>query len=110
MEFLEAKEALRLLHESGLLFRINREVLHPLGLALYLIGDAATATIDSFALWDVRKDPEGATYTNATFKEGAANAEKYHQKFGLAAHASRLLALGYVVQPLPVEEDEQEKP
>jgi hypothetical protein len=97
---------------SGLLYEINRRVLHPVGLALQvefpddggpLEGDPKpTGTIKLEAkIWDEREDPEGIIFEESTLMEGQAKFEKF-----MAAQTERLQTrnehLGYVVQAPPV--------
>ena len=91
----------RFLVDSGLLWAINRELLHPLGLALAIgIDDAGKATLAG--VWDGREDPEGILYADPT--DGAAKLAKYMADLGNEALASREKALGFRVQPLAATE------
>lgn len=86
--------------DGGFLQEVNRQFLHPLGLALAVVPDAGSGTEPggSFHLvgvWDRRQDPEGIIHREV-------DAEK-------AAHVARLLeerrpareaALGFMVQPV----------
>jgi hypothetical protein len=80
------------LRESGLLHEINRLLLHPVGLALYV--DPAQDTI---GVYDDRQDPEGWYYHEDTLspEKATAVAELIEQR-----GPARFEALGYVVQPL----------
>jgi hypothetical protein len=55
------------LHDEGLLFAINRLVLHPLGLALGVRGNrvADTVIVRGLVLFST-DDPEGIVFANAT--------------------------------------------
>ena len=54
-EEIEIKE----LVDLGLLHEINRKVLHPCGLAMYIIEDEETGEISFGGIFDSRDDPEG---------------------------------------------------
>lgn len=83
--------------QSGLLFEINRTVLHPLGLALEVQMDPEKgATIER--LWDCRDDEEGLIYEKGTFIHGATKYGAYMTTQGAKAIVARKKALGYVVQ------------
>lgn len=91
-------EAADFLHRTGLLFEINRAVLHPLGLALG-IWQNDDGSIAGFAgLVDHRDDPEGMAYSDETLRAGLERLRAY----GVTAiREERARRLGYVVQPLP---------
>lgn len=95
MKYMDAKEFL----DSGLLFQVNKEVLHPLGLAMEVtVEDDGSARLSG--IWDCRDDPEGMEYASSTFEHGATKYRKYMADQGDAAIDSRLKALGFVVQQL----------
>lgn len=89
-------EVTKFLLDTGLLFEINRRVLHPLGLALEVSLDGDNATVS--AVWDCRNDPEGVTYEEGTFKYGARKYATYMEHHGLKALQSRKEKLGYLEQ------------
>lgn len=81
----------------GLLQEINRLLLHPLGLALEVtVEDDGTERISGVA--DYRDDPEGCAF-------GEVSRHKAERVALLldARSEAREAALGYVVQPLPLE-------
>lgn len=82
--------------KTGLLFEINRKVLHPLGLALEVSVDGEDATVS--AIWDCRKDPEGVLFDDKTFKFGSKKLESYMKKRGTKALRSRQDKLGFIEQ------------
>lgn len=55
MEYMSVKE----FRELGLLQELNRQFLHPLGLALEVSIDDETGEEKFGRIWDDRKDPEG---------------------------------------------------
>jgi hypothetical protein len=87
VNYLSAKE----LRESGLLQEVNREFLHPLGLAAEV--DLETGVI---RIQDHRDDPDGVI-----FGAGVLDTAKYERfrTFQEQRHAARREALGFVLQP-----------
>jgi len=92
----QAHEALTFLREAGLIFEINRRVLHPLGLAIGTAqeGDGPL----SFIMVDSRDDPEGMAFTASTFADASARLAKYMDEHGIAALAARKRRLGFIEQ------------
>jgi hypothetical protein len=86
----------KFLHESGLLFEINRTLLHPLGLALEVVVDGDSVTLGD--LWDYRHDIEGMLYAPTAFAHGRAKHLGMMAAWGYDAHQKRKAALGFVVQ------------
>lgn len=83
--------------DSGLLFEINRQILHPLGLALQVtIEDNGEASISG--LMDCRSDPEGMAFEEETLAEGIRKLDAYMSEHGAKALESRYRALGYRIQ------------
>lgn len=66
---IKGDELIKLLDESGLLFEINRTVLHPRGLAMYITleDDGTPSKTDSIGLLDWRDDPEGVIFGKDVF-------------------------------------------
>ena len=62
------------LFDSGLIFEINRKVLHPLGLAIAIRGEENTdgkmEWTFSNEVWDYRDDPEGINFEVDLFDKG----------------------------------------
>ncbi len=91
--------------DSGLLFEINRRVLHPYGLALAVTADTTQEprTAEPMMVWDYRDDPEGINFADEGLREGeaklAATVEAFQGKFGM-----RREALGYVIQGMSQEQ------
>jgi hypothetical protein len=97
-------QAAQLLHETGLLFEINRTILHPLGLALAIAArtDAGGGeTVIGFGgMTDCRYDPEGMIFNPDS--DGPAKLKSFYEREGIARLRARFAALGFVVQPSPV--------
>jgi hypothetical protein len=100
--------------DSGLLFEINRRVLHPFGIALAVecpVSDeekalAAKSDHGGFSLWDNQDDPEGIDFAPEGFEEGVAKlattTEKARPRF-----ETRRKALGFVIQGCSPDETAQ---
>ena len=90
---------------TGLLFEINRRVLHPLGLALSLaIGENNETVVK---VWNGQAYLEGYEYTDETLKLGLEKLKKYFDDVGTNRTKQRESLLGYVVQELPEEESDE---
>lgn len=91
------KEAAAFLRDAGLLFEINRKILHPLGLALEIvINDDGTEAFGE--IWDSRDDPEGIIYADDCYESGLKKFKVYMKERGNTALKSRMENLGYLVQ------------
>ena len=84
------KDPAKFLADTGLLFEINRAVLHPFGVAMAVTMQDDGAYNTSFELLDERADPEGCVFDAATFAEGEAERERI---------VRRLESLGFIRQP-----------
>jgi hypothetical protein len=103
------KDPVTFLVDSGLLFEVNRRVLHPLGLALAVDEERALAAKSEhggITIWDNRDDPEGVYFAPETLDEGEVKLAKT-----VSAAKPRLeerrKALGYVIQGMSPEETAQ---
>jgi len=88
----------RFLVDNGLVFEINRKVLHPLGLAMIVDVDpknrrqlAVTALVET-------KDDEGFVYDEEAFAVGKDKYEKFLEKAGQERLDSRKAKYGFVEQ------------
>ena len=91
------KDAAAFLRDTGLLFEINRKILHPLGMALETqIADDGTETFG--ALWDCRDDPEGMIYNDECYASGLKKFKVYMKEQGNKSLKSRIARLNYLVQ------------
>lgn len=105
----------KILRDSGLLFEINRKILHPFGLALEIItgsdngikliwqenGKQKEFNIGEEALggiWDYRNDPEGIIYGENELKIGKQKYENFMKEFGYKKLQERKNKLGYIIQ------------
>lgn len=88
----------KILLDTGLLFEINRQILHPFGLALEAVVDDETGEVSLGQVWDYRDDPEGILFEDKTFAKAKAKFEKFMDVVGKQKLAERKNRLGYVVQ------------
>jgi len=90
--------------DCGLLQEINRQFLHPMGLALSVAYEDGSDTPNGFSgIWDYRDDPEGLIFSDDNPDFTAAKAKKALEMFNTKREA-RMRNLGYHVQPPPKEE------
>jgi len=82
---------------SGLLFEINRTVLHPLGLALAVKVDD-DGSMEFGRIWDCRDDPEGILFAPENFDHGHDKYDAYMKERGQTALDLRQNLLGFLVQ------------
>lgn len=91
------EEAAKFLHDTGLLFEINRQVLHPLGLALEVnVMDDGQITFGR--VWDCRADPEGILFDEDTLRDGYQKHQAYMAEHGAKALVGRKRSLGFTAQ------------
>lgn len=96
--------AARYLYDTGLLFEINRSILHPLGLALAVELDEKGDAQFSEELWDFSDDPEGIIFSAESFLEGEKKIVEFMARVGAERMEAREKSLGYLVQTVPPEE------
>ena len=90
--------------ELGYLQELNRRFLHPLGLALEVVQERDGREYLG-GIWDYRSDPEGLIFDEETLNpELQAAIDSEWQRRG----QRRLDGLGYVIQPMPVEEEDED--
>lgn len=90
------KEPIEFLLEKGLIFEINRRILHPLGLAIEVDLDSEDEL--TIKVWDCRDDPEGLLFPPDSLKTGKEKIDKYMEDYGDAALKSRQELLGFLEQ------------
>lgn len=98
------KNPIDYLRKTGLLFEINRQVLHPLGLAIAVqLPEEGEQDIEFgvISILDCTEDPEGLVYGEDTFNNGIEKFQKYMDEEGDARLASRVDELGFYVQSIP---------
>lgn len=82
---------LQFLKDNGLLFEINRSVLHPLGLTLQVDADGRPELLQT-------DDPAGMLFTADTFQEGESRMLDYMVREGESKIAARKAFLQFVHQ------------
>jgi hypothetical protein len=80
--------------EFGFLHEVNRLFLHPLGLALEVVGYGEKGEVKLGGIWDYRDDPEGMRFDKVDPAK-IARVKTFMEK----KHADRMHALGYIYQP-----------
>lgn len=94
-------ELAKFLDESGLLFTINRDILHPLGLAMSVTEDEQGSYMGKMWVVDA---PEGIIFSQETFDEGVRKYNQFLLSIGVDKKLrTRREKLGYVVQPREAE-------
>jgi hypothetical protein len=85
----------------GLIQELNRQFLHPRGLALSVKVDSDLGEEVFDGIWDCREDPEGLCYG-----DGVLLAEKAKESARLFEEKkeNRLASLGWIIQPVPEKE------
>lgn len=94
---------LQFLKENGLLFEVNRTVLHPLGLTLQVGDDGKVELLQT-------TDPAGMVFTADTFVEGEAKLLEYMNREGSSKLAARSAFLRFVEQVDPDQGDSMPPP
>lgn len=93
---------LRTLLDEGLLFEINRQVLHPFGLALAMEWDDKEAGGEPDRVVLLRTDDrDGMTFTTDALLEGEEKLHAFLEKEGNSRLAGRRMLLGFVHQVDP---------
>lgn len=96
-KMMSPEEAAKFITDSGLLFEINRAVLHPLGLALVVVQED-DGTIRFGGIWDNREDLEGIVFSDDLLREGANKLQEYMDSTGNKALDARRAVLGQITQ------------
>jgi hypothetical protein len=91
------QEPARFLYETGLLYQINRVVLHPFGYALAVSVDKKGVMVLA-GIIDYSDKPHGAAYNVESYNEGRANFKKFWIEVGKRRIDIRKQALGYIQQ------------
>lgn len=87
------------IRDSGVLQEINRRLLHPRGLAMYVVVDADEG--DQLVGIFTDDDPEGWTFGGEDWEREARSKA---DRFDALLKPERSTALGFVEQPLPEED------
>lgn len=89
----------RFLAEHGILFEVNRQILHPLGMELRLELDEG-GRLERLELLDNRESPVPIYFTAEEFDEGRAKYEKYLEEYG-RRNMQKRRQMGVVTQTGP---------
>jgi hypothetical protein len=82
--------------DTGLLFELNRRVLHPLGLALEVVPQEGDHAL--FQLEDYREEPHGLVHSDAEFADGLSRFMKFMDETGTKKLLARRACRGFLVQ------------
>lgn len=85
---------LQFLKDKGLLFELNRSVLHPLGLTLQVDADGKAELLQT-------EDPAGMLFTQSEFLDGESRLMEYMNEEGSSRLAARRAFLQFVEQVDP---------
>ena len=83
--------------DTGILFEINRQILHPLGLAMEVV-QKKDGTWVLGGIWDYREDGEGMLYSDNMFQRGLNKWVSFFETEGRKKHMARYKELGYIIQ------------
>jgi hypothetical protein len=84
--------------DNGLIFEINRRVLHPLGLALVMdVQEDDNETVFVKGLW-IDDDMEGIVFDEETYEHGRGKYRKFFEAHGRKRYETRFEGLGFIVQ------------
>lgn len=92
------KNFARFLIESGLVFEINRRVLHPVGLSLLVDLDSNNKRKLIISSLIETDDPEGFVFDQENFDLGTEKYEKFLEKRGQERITSRRNKFGFIEQ------------
>lgn len=92
---------LREFQDAGYLSEVNRQVLHPLGLALAVMHDD-DGEVTGWGVYDDREDPEGWYFGDNAIGAVAGKAANIQSEWE-ARREARVAALGWMVQPVDGE-------
>lgn len=91
--------------DQGYLQELNRQFLHPLGLAMEL-RQTANGQWEFGGIWDYRKDVEGLYYSGGTLRsKEACEKEKRIAAELVARIPIRRRILGFFIQPVTAEKE-----
>lgn len=99
--------SLKFLSDSGLLFEINRRVLHPFGYALALQwNDEDTSGEPGGVLLYKTDHTTGVVFSPETFRNGESKFAKFLEEVGNSKLTERSARLGFETQTTEVAEEE----
>jgi len=83
----------------GYLQEVNRQFLHPLGLALEVTTGGGEPSRLS-GIWDCRDEPDGLIFEESELGEAERTLANRIEEEGKVKATHRLASLGYIVQPI----------
>jgi hypothetical protein len=86
--------------DLGLLQEINRTMLHPMGLSLYVTVEEVSGDVRFGGIEDLRDDPEGVCFAD-NFEEFSRTKEESVFVMLNSKKEVREKSLGYFIQPTP---------
>lgn len=88
--------------DDGLLFEINRAILHPLGLSLALVWESDDGSGEVTGVDLIKdRDPEGTVFAPENFTEGEKKLKAFMEREGTERLVTREAALGFRQQTAP---------
>jgi len=99
----------RVLLDNGLIFEINRKVLHPLGMALVVEVSFDNSKKINIVGVDKTEDEEGIIFDNETFDEGREKYEAFLKREGERRLRAREKSLGFTIQEGKYEQADENK-
>jgi hypothetical protein len=102
---LEQVSAGKYLLDNGLLFEINRTILHPIGMALSVLKNERGEYILSDALVDCSETPTGLVHESTAFVHGRSKYRKFTNSTASRRRKLRHQLLGFTVQTKPEQGD-----
>jgi len=97
------KLSIEYLIDSGLLFEINRTILHLFGIALVVKSDEKG--VKRFDFKDCRSEPETLLFDKNTIEAGALKLRRFLEEFGWSQDERRCRKLGWGCQYVPQRSD-----
>ena len=94
------------LKESGLLYRINREILHPLGYSIAL-KESVEQEVDEFCVFDY--DNSAADYEYSDMTKCEEKYKKFKSSVGNKKMSFQVKLKGYVIQPILTSTSDDDK-
>ena len=91
-------QAIQFLHDSGILFKVNQQLLHPHGFGLEADIDEKGVCRGWKPMIDKRKDVGGVVFERAEFKQQRARFLEYMTVDGSDRLKARNDSIGFVVQ------------
>ena len=102
LEYMDPEE----FRQLGILQEINRQFLHPIGLALAVGVDDSGRAVAIAGILDNRDDPEGFIYDFGEGMQEAIDKAIRFRTMRINAHERRLEKLGYIIQDFDWEKSD----